>query len=203
MSDDYVLDTPGFGRSSTASGRRSRRPRSPEAACDAIRPALRRAARRPGLAPGRAHRADVPGSGMGGGIGQWLLYRAERRSLSLFALVVPSGVATPVHDHLAWGLVGLYRGTQDEEIYAGDGDALELVERRALRAGRLLCTLPAARRHPPRDDDLGRDVGLDPPADERHRLHLAAHVRPRDGFGAAVPLRLRERRLRRPRPLDS
>ena len=24
---------------------------------------------------------------------------------------------TPVHDHLAWGLVGLYRGNQDEEFY--------------------------------------------------------------------------------------
>ena len=55
---------------------------------------------------------------MGGGIGQWLLYRAEDESLSLFALVVPSGSSTPVHDHLAWGLVGLYRGEQDEEIYA-------------------------------------------------------------------------------------
>src|SRR6187200_230787 len=34
--------------------------------------------------------APVPGSGMGGGIGQWLLFRAEDESLSLFALVVPS-----------------------------------------------------------------------------------------------------------------
>ena len=69
---------------------------------------------------------------MGGGIGQWLLYRAEDGSLSLFSLVVPSGSATPVHDHLAWGLVGLYRGEQDEEIYARDGRRARLVERRAL-----------------------------------------------------------------------
>ena len=69
---------------------------------------------------------------MGGGIGQWLLFRAEDRSLSLFSLVVPSGAQTPVHDHLAWGLVGLYRGTQDEDIYAERGDVLELVESRAL-----------------------------------------------------------------------
>ena len=55
---------------------------------------------------------------MGGGIGQWLLYRAGDGSLSLFSLVVPPGAETPIHDHLAWGLVGLYRGTQDEEIYA-------------------------------------------------------------------------------------
>ena len=25
---------------------------------------------------------------------------------------------TPIHDHLAWGLVGLYQGNQDEEFYA-------------------------------------------------------------------------------------
>ena len=30
---------------------------------------------------------------------------------------MPPGAATPVHDHLAWGLVGLYTGEQDEEIY--------------------------------------------------------------------------------------
>ena len=136
---------------------------------------------------------------MGGGIGQWLLYRAEDESLSLFALVVPSGSSTPVHDHLAWGLVGLYRGEQDEEIYARDGDELRLVERRALAAGRLLCALPAARRHPPRDDDLRRDVGLDPPAHERHRLHLAAHLRPRDRVAGAVPLRATRTSPARPR----
>src|SRR4051812_49540844 len=83
---------------------------------------------------------------MGGGIGQWLLFRAEDRSLSLFALVVPAGAQTPVHDHLAWGLVGLYRGTQDEEIYADDGAGLALRERRVLATGDFYALLP------PRDD---------------------------------------------------
>ena len=83
---------------------------------------------------------------MGGGIGQWLLYRAGDRSLSLFALVVPPGSETPIHDHLAWGLVGLYRGTQDEEIYAPRNGALELVERRALAPGDFYVLIP------PRDD---------------------------------------------------
>ena len=54
---------------------------------------------------------------MGGGIGQYALYRAEDGSLCLFSLVVPAGAATPVHDHLAWGLVGIYRGRQDETVY--------------------------------------------------------------------------------------
>jgi len=98
---------------------------------------------------------------MGGGIGQWLLFRASDRSLTLFALIVPPGSATPIHDHLAWGLVGLYRGTQDEEIYAlqpggehaaegrsaeGGGGRAELRERRALATGDFYVLLP------PRDD---------------------------------------------------
>src|SRR4051794_2802061 len=33
---------------------------------------------------------DAPASGMGGGIGQWLIYRAADRSLCLFSLVVPA-----------------------------------------------------------------------------------------------------------------
>ena len=88
----------------------------------------------------------APASGMGGGIGQWLLFRAGDGSLSLFSLVVPPGASTPVHDHLAWGLVGLYAGTQDEEIYAPGSGRLDLVERRALGPGDLYPLLP------PRDD---------------------------------------------------
>jgi predicted metal-dependent enzyme (double-stranded beta helix superfamily) len=79
---------------------------------------------------------------MGGGIGQWLLYRAEGGSLSLFSLVVPSGAATPIHDHLAWGLVGLYSGMQDEEIYGRrDGD-LVCLERRSLAPGDFYVLIP-------------------------------------------------------------
>jgi predicted metal-dependent enzyme (double-stranded beta helix superfamily) len=83
---------------------------------------------------------------MGGGIGQWLLYRAGDGSLSLFSLVVPAGSETPIHDHLAWGLVGLYRGTQDEEIYAQRHNALALVEQRSLVPGDFYVLIP------PRDD---------------------------------------------------
>jgi predicted metal-dependent enzyme (double-stranded beta helix superfamily) len=61
-------------------------------------------------------------SGMGQGIGMWLLYRAGDGGLAFSALVVPPGVQTPVHDHLAWGLVGLYRGEQDEDVFARHDD---------------------------------------------------------------------------------
>ena len=61
-------------------------------------------------------------TGMGGGIATWLLFRAGDGSLSFSALVVPPGATTPVHDHLAWGLVGLYRGQQDEVVYQRTDD---------------------------------------------------------------------------------
>src|SRR5215469_9110287 len=89
---------------------------SPEAACDAIRPHFARLLGDDSWLP-NAYQQDAPQSGMGGGIGQWLLFRSADRSLSLFSLVVPPGSATPVHDHLAWGLVGLYEGGQQESIY--------------------------------------------------------------------------------------
>jgi len=118
---------------------------SPEVACDALRPRFAELLADPDWLPAE-YRADAPDSGMGGGIGQWLLYRAADQSLSLFSLVVPPGSETPIHDHLAWGLVGLYRGEQDEEIYARRDGALELVESRSLVPGDFYALIP------PRDD---------------------------------------------------
>jgi len=88
-------------------------------------------------------------SGMGGGIGQYALYRAEDGSLCLFSLVVPADVSTPVHDHLAWGLVGLYEGEQDETVYRRLDDGsdparaeLEVTKRQALKPGDFYALLP-------------------------------------------------------------
>ena len=90
-------------------------------------------------------------SRMGGGIGQYALYRAEDRSLCLFSLVVPAGSATPVHDHLAWGLVGIYRGRQDETVYRRLDDGsdpaqarLEVSKRQQLGSGQFYALLPPA-----------------------------------------------------------
>ena len=143
--DEFVLDTPvvrGFvadvQEAIAVAG-------SPEAACDAIRPAFAQLLADPDWLPAD-YQAPAQESGMGGGIGQWLLYRAEDGSLSLFSLVVPAGSETPIHDHLAWGLVGLFRGTQDEEIYRQCDGVLELVQRRSLVAGDFYALIP------PRDD---------------------------------------------------
>lgn len=92
-------------------------------------------------------------SGMGGGIGQYALYRAEDGSLCLFSLVIPAGAETPVHDHLAWGLIGVYRGRQDETVYRRLDDGtdetrarLEVARRQTMGTGEFYALLP------PRDD---------------------------------------------------
>jgi predicted metal-dependent enzyme (double-stranded beta helix superfamily) len=139
--DEYLLETPVVRDFVAAVQAVLHAAGSPEQACDAIRPSFATLLADPSWLPERFQEGD-PDSGMGGGIGQWLLYRAEDRSLSLFSLVVPAGAQTPVHDHLAWGLVGLYRGTQDEEIYAAHDGALELVERRALAPGDFYVLIP-------------------------------------------------------------
>jgi predicted metal-dependent enzyme (double-stranded beta helix superfamily) len=88
-------------------------------------------------------------SGMGSGIGMWLLYRAGDGGLAFSSLVVPPGASTPVHDHLAWGIVGLYRGTQDEIVFArrdnGEDESrakLDVSVRRSLVPGDLYELLP-------------------------------------------------------------
>ena len=92
-------------------------------------------------------------SGMGSGIGQYALYRADDGSLTLFSLVIPAGAETPVHDHLAWGLIGVYRGRQHETVYRRLDDgadeataALEVARRQTMETGEFYALLP------PRDD---------------------------------------------------
>jgi 3-mercaptopropionate dioxygenase len=105
--------------------------------------------------------------GMGSGIGTWLLYRAGDGGLALSALVVPPGAQTPVHDHLAWGLVGLYRGTQDEDVFTRTDDgssedeaSLAIVESRALKPGDLYELLPETDIHRVRTTSPETSVSL-------------------------------------------
>ncbi len=141
MTDELVLDTPVVRDFLDAVRTSIAGADSPQGACDAIRPHFAELLADPEWLPAE-YQSPAPQSGMGGGIGQWLLYRAGDGSLSLFALVVPPEAATPVHDHLAWGLVGLYRGTQDEEVYAERNGGLELVEKRALEPGDFYALIP-------------------------------------------------------------
>ena len=141
--DEFVLDTP-FVRDLVARVREKiGRAASASDACEAIRPIFAQALARRDWLPS-TFRRDVPDSGMGGGIGQWLLFRSADRSLCLFSLVVPPGSQTPIHDHLAWGLVGLYHGNQDEEFYHPLDGTIELVRRRPLEPGDYYVLLPPA-----------------------------------------------------------
>jgi predicted metal-dependent enzyme (double-stranded beta helix superfamily) len=116
-------------------------------------------------------------SAMGGGIGSWLLYRSAAKDLSLFSLVVPAGAKTPVHNHLAWGLVGLYQGEQEEEEFnvpqdhdhyqASPGPVrIELRTRRILRQGEFYELIP-----PNNDVHSVRTISLVPSIS----LHLLAN----------------------------
>jgi 3-mercaptopropionate dioxygenase len=102
-------------------------------------------------------------SGMGSGIGQYALYRAEDGSLTLFSLVIPAGAETPVHDHLAWGLIGVYRGRQHETVYRRVDDGAD--DARAV--------LEVARRH---TMDTGEFYALLPPRDDIHYVKTVSDV---------------------------
>ena len=143
--DEYVLDTPVVRDFIDSVRSCIGASQSPADAIERIRPRFAALLEDPDWLPDR-YREPAPESGMGGGIGQWLLYRAGDGSMSLFSLVIPPAAQTPVHDHLAWGLVGLYRGTQDEEIFAHEHEQLRLSERRSLQPGEFYALLP------PRDD---------------------------------------------------
>jgi predicted metal-dependent enzyme (double-stranded beta helix superfamily) len=145
VADEFILDTPVVRAFVAETQAIVAAAASPEDACEAIRPRFAELLADADWLPAE-YQEPAPESGMGGGIGQWLLHHAADGSLSLFSLVVPPGAETPIHDHLAWGLVGLYRGEQDEEIFASRNGTIELVERRSLRPGDFYVLIP------PRDD---------------------------------------------------
>jgi predicted metal-dependent enzyme (double-stranded beta helix superfamily) len=151
LGDEYVLDNPTV-RSFVAHVRETvARSGSPAEAVEAIRPAFSSLLADDGWLP-EEYRSPAPESGMGSGIGQWLLFRSAGRDLSLFALVVPPDASTPVHDHLAWGLVGLYRGEQEETVYerrdegapVGEREELSVKLRREIKRGDFYPLLPPA-----------------------------------------------------------
>ena len=90
------------------------------------------------------YRHPVPGQ-----FAQYAIYRAADGSLSIMAMVVPPGVATPVHDHRAWGLVGVYQGEQRERVYRRMDDGtkadyadLRQVAENILKVGDITTLLP-------------------------------------------------------------
>ena len=144
----FLVDTPEIRALIDETRRQIAGARDPRARIDALKPAFAQLLSADGWLPDDLAQPDDT-SRMGDGIGQYALYRADDGSLCLFSLVVPPGAATPVHDHLAWGLVGVYRGEQDETIYRrlDDGsDAthaqLEIAKQQALKPGDVYALIP-------------------------------------------------------------
>jgi predicted metal-dependent enzyme (double-stranded beta helix superfamily) len=144
----YLVDTPEIRALIAETERLVRDVADDAARVKQLRPAFARLLAAEGWLPDAYAQPDLK-SGMGGGIGQYALYRADDGSLCLFSLVIPPRSRTPVHDHLAWGLVGLYRGEQDETVYqrVDDGTVegtarLEVLQQQRLRAGEFYALLP-------------------------------------------------------------
>ncbi|MEZ5421186.1 MAG: cysteine dioxygenase family protein [Vicinamibacterales bacterium] len=148
----YLVDTPEIRRLIDETRRLTREIADTPARVEALKPAFATLLAADGWLPD-AYGAPDATSGMGGGIGQYALYRAEDGSLTLFSLVIPAGAETPVHDHLAWGLIGVYRGRQHETVYRRLDDGrdetradLEVAKAHTLGTGEFYALLP------PRDD---------------------------------------------------
>ncbi len=144
----FLVDTPEIRALIAETERVSAAVEDPAARVERLRPAFAALLAKDAWLPERFSVPDTA-SNMGGGIGQYALYRAADGTLCLFSLVVPVGAATPVHDHLAWGLVGIYRGRQDETVYRRLDDGrdpsraqLEVCKQQELGPGEFYPLLP-------------------------------------------------------------
>ena len=147
--DEYVVDTPRLRRFVADVRAVLERASDRTEALDALRPILAELLAEDDWLPDEYAGPAEASKGMGGGIGQWLLFRSKDADLCLFSLVVPGWRSTPIHDHLAWGLVGLYRGEQAETVFSRHDDGhregvaeLKVVERKLLQRGGIYDLIP-------------------------------------------------------------
>jgi predicted metal-dependent enzyme (double-stranded beta helix superfamily) len=158
----YLVDTPEIRALIDETRRLTREIEDTAARVEAMKPAFAALLAAEGWLPHEYESPDLK-SGMGSGIGQYALYRAEDGSLTLFSLVIPAGAETPVHDHLAWGLIGVYRGRQFETVYLRGDDGAD--ESRA--------DLTVAREQ---TMDTGEFYALLPPRDDIHFVRTVSDV---------------------------
>ena len=144
----FLVDVPEIRALIAETQRAAREIADTNARVEALRPSFAKLLAADGWLPDEYAQPDLK-SGMGGGIGQYALYRAEDGSLCLFSLVIPAGKETPVHDHLAWGLIGVYRGVQDETVYRRLDDGaveaqakLEVSRQKTVKHGEFYTLIP-------------------------------------------------------------
>jgi 3-mercaptopropionate dioxygenase len=90
---------------------------------------------------------------------QHLLYVSPARRLSIVGLVWQAGQSTPIHDHVAWCVVGVYRGVERETRYR----LIEHDGERCLQAIGSVTALP------------GHVEALIPPGGDIHRVTAGGH----------------------------
>jgi 3-mercaptopropionate dioxygenase len=88
---------------------------------------------------------------------QHLLHVSEDRRLSVVALVWLPGQRTPIHDHVSWCVVGVYRGVESETHY------------RLVEHGDESCLVPVGSFEAP----AGHVEALVPPAENIHSVAAA------------------------------
>jgi 3-mercaptopropionate dioxygenase len=158
----FLVDTPEIRALIDETRRLTHEIEDTAARVEALKPAFARLLAADGWLPLEYGSPDHA-SGMGSGIGQYALYRAEDGSLTLFSLVIPAGAETPVHDHLAWGLIGVYRGRQHETVYRRLDDGKDDVR----------ADLEVSRAH---TMDTGEFYALLPPRDDIHYVRTVSDV---------------------------
>lgn len=78
--------------------------------------------------------------------GQYLLYKPDDECFSVVAFVWGPGHDSPVHDHLVWGVVGLFEGAVEETRYKRISDTeVELVSTTIAKTGDISHVYPPNR----------------------------------------------------------
>jgi len=110
---------------------------------DDLRPLLERLMRNPGLLEERFRREGA------NGLYRYHFYEAPDASLTINAPAFLKGRPTPIHDHLTWGLIGVYSGRQLTTRYRRVDDTgepgttrLEVIENEVLGPGAVYPLLP-------------------------------------------------------------
>ena len=125
--EEWLLESPQLTEFIDAVNRIRTTAGSPKEAVDQIRPYFDTLLNDPSWLPQEYQEPaklspEETAKGMGRKTGMWLLYRSGDGGLAFSALVLSPGTKTPVHNHLAWGLVGLYKGQQSEVVFERTDD---------------------------------------------------------------------------------
>ena len=147
-----------------------------------------------------------PESGMGGGIASWLLYQNSAKDLSLFSLVVPPSVTTPIHNHLSLGLGRTLpgrtrgrriRGRRPRSPTSGRPGADESTFPPGFKAGRILRADTALQRRSPGQNHLARTIDQPASARQRYRMCRSTEIRPRHRSCRRISIGLEQQALSR------